>query len=138
MRHRRWLELVKDYDYNISYHIGKANVVVDALSRKNSVTAQLLVQRPLQAEIQMFELAVYANGDALSFCTLTVQSTLRDRIRAGQTSDEQLEEWRQWDESKGQSLYTVEDDILIYPDQLWVPSIDSLREYIKSLAYNTP
>ena len=34
MRQRRWLELVKDYDCEILYHPGKANVVVDALSRK--------------------------------------------------------------------------------------------------------
>ena len=34
MRQRRWLELVKDYDCDILYHLGKANVVVDALSRK--------------------------------------------------------------------------------------------------------
>jgi hypothetical protein len=32
MRHRRWLELIKDYDLTINYHYGKANVVVDALS----------------------------------------------------------------------------------------------------------
>ncbi|WMV37690.1 hypothetical protein MTR67_031075 [Solanum verrucosum] len=30
---RRWLELLKDYDMNILYHLGKANAVVDALSR---------------------------------------------------------------------------------------------------------
>ncbi|GJW85277.1 hypothetical protein Tco_0158422 [Tanacetum coccineum] len=34
MRQRRWLELLSDYDYDIRYHPGKANVVVDALSRK--------------------------------------------------------------------------------------------------------
>jgi hypothetical protein len=33
MRQRRWLELIKDYDIEINYHPGKANVVVDALSR---------------------------------------------------------------------------------------------------------
>nr|GEY02919.1 putative reverse transcriptase domain-containing protein [Tanacetum cinerariifolium] len=34
MRQRRWIELLSDYDCEIRYHPGKANVVVDALSRK--------------------------------------------------------------------------------------------------------
>ena len=34
----KWLELIKDYDLVIDYHLGKANVVVDALSRKSLVT----------------------------------------------------------------------------------------------------
>ncbi|WVZ80535.1 hypothetical protein U9M48_028004 [Paspalum notatum var. saurae] len=34
MRQRRWLELIKDYDLEIYYHPGKANVVADALSRR--------------------------------------------------------------------------------------------------------
>ncbi|GJW02169.1 putative reverse transcriptase domain-containing protein [Tanacetum coccineum] len=34
MRQRRWLELLSDYDCEIRYHLEKANVVADALSRK--------------------------------------------------------------------------------------------------------
>ncbi|GKD53134.1 putative reverse transcriptase domain-containing protein [Tanacetum coccineum] len=34
MRQHRWLELLSDYDCEIRYHLGKANVVADTLSRK--------------------------------------------------------------------------------------------------------
>jgi hypothetical protein len=43
MRQRRWLELIKDYELDVHYHPGKANVVADALSRKhrcNHLTVQ--------------------------------------------------------------------------------------------------
>ena len=46
MRQRRWLELVKDYDLEIHYHPGKANVVADALSRRSYVNMAVAFQMP--------------------------------------------------------------------------------------------
>ncbi|XP_073041963.1 uncharacterized protein [Primulina eburnea] len=138
MRQRRWLELVKDYDCDISYHPGKVNLVADFLSRKHAVIAHLSVQRPLKAEIQRFELAVYARGDAPNLATQTVQPKFKDRIRTGQTSDEQLQKWRQRDEAKGHRLYVVLDDIVRYMDRLWVPDNDYLRADILSEVHSTP
>nr|GEV06317.1 putative reverse transcriptase domain-containing protein [Tanacetum cinerariifolium] len=37
LRQRRWIELLSDYEYEIRYHLGKANVVADALSKKERV-----------------------------------------------------------------------------------------------------
>jgi hypothetical protein len=50
MRQRRWLELIKDYELEIHYHLGKANVVVDALSRKSQVN--MMVARPMPYELE--------------------------------------------------------------------------------------
>jgi ribonuclease HI len=46
LRQRRWLELIKDYDLEIHYHPGKANLVADALSRKEHVHSAFVVQLP--------------------------------------------------------------------------------------------
>jgi hypothetical protein len=42
LRQRPWLELIKDYDLEIHYHLGKANLVADALSRKGQVHAAIV------------------------------------------------------------------------------------------------
>jgi hypothetical protein len=49
MRLRRWLELIKDYELEIHYHSGKANVVADALSRKSHVNT--MVAHPMPYEL---------------------------------------------------------------------------------------
>jgi hypothetical protein len=48
MRQQRWLELIKDYELEIHYHPGKANVVADALSRKCQVN--MLAAHPMPFE----------------------------------------------------------------------------------------
>jgi len=44
MRQRRWMEFLKDFDFELLYHPGKANVVVDALSRKTVHTSYMMVR----------------------------------------------------------------------------------------------
>ena len=46
LRQRRWFELLKDYGYIILYHLGKANIVADAVSRKSKGSlAHIAVQK---------------------------------------------------------------------------------------------
>lgn len=56
---RRWIELLKDYDVIIQYHLGKANMVADALSKKivskGSLAYLSVSKRPLTKEIQTLE-----------------------------------------------------------------------------------
>ena len=35
MRQHRWMEVLEDYDFTLYYHLGKANVVANALSQKS-------------------------------------------------------------------------------------------------------
>ncbi|GKE44888.1 putative reverse transcriptase domain-containing protein [Tanacetum coccineum] len=60
MRQRRWIELFSDYDYEIRYHLGKANVVVDALSMKERVKPKRVraINMTLQSSIKDKILAV--------------------------------------------------------------------------------
>lgn len=45
LHQQRWIKLLKDYDFTIEYHPGKAKVVVDALNRKTISTLAYLKAR---------------------------------------------------------------------------------------------
>jgi hypothetical protein len=79
MRQRRWLELIKDYDLEVHYHPGKANVVADALSRKDHCNHLELepVSEPLCEEMRRLSLEVVPQGILYA---LTAESNLYDRI----------------------------------------------------------
>jgi hypothetical protein len=93
IRQRRWLELIKDYELEIHYHPGKANVVADALSRKSQVN--LMVARPMP-----YELAKEFDRLSLRFLnntrgvTIELEPTLEREIKEAQKNDEKISEIR--------------------------------------------
>ncbi|KAL8089040.1 hypothetical protein AgCh_038704 [Apium graveolens] len=81
MRQRRWLKLIKHYDCSINYHPGKANVVADALSRKERLNLAA-ISKELSGEIRRFELELCVCGKAEEICrTMTFQPSLLEKIK---------------------------------------------------------
>ncbi|XP_057251739.1 uncharacterized protein LOC130591822 [Beta vulgaris subsp. vulgaris] len=94
MRQRRWLEFIKDYDFDIQYHEGKANVVADALSRKTSHTlSTMVVADQLCLDFQKMNLEVMQYGEVEKiFSVSTIQPSMFDQIREAQLKDEKIKE----------------------------------------------
>nr|GEX92643.1 reverse transcriptase domain-containing protein [Tanacetum cinerariifolium] len=65
MRQRRWLELLSDYDCNIRYHPGKANVVADALSRKEKIEPLLVRALVMTIDLNLPKQILEAQIEAL-------------------------------------------------------------------------
>ncbi|GJV54374.1 putative nucleotidyltransferase, ribonuclease H [Tanacetum coccineum] len=109
MRQRRWLELLKDYDTNIQYHPGKANVVADALSRKSGMIAcfDSIILRDLER--------------------LDVEICVR-----AQRDDGELWAIMQNAEDGKHTEFSVDDDgVVWFEDRLCVPNDQALREKVK-------
>jgi hypothetical protein len=93
LRQRRWLELIKDYDLEINYHPGKANVVTDALRRKKYCNATFAkrIRPELNKEIKYLNLTIVNDATA----AMEVEPTLEVEIRKGQLENTKLKEIRQ-------------------------------------------
>ncbi|GJU84179.1 retrotransposon protein, putative, ty3-gypsy subclass [Tanacetum coccineum] len=112
MRQRRWIELFSDYDYEIRYHPGKANVVADALSRKERV-------KPKRVRAM----------------NMILQSSIKDRILAAQK--EAVDEFAVLQKGLDEMIEQRSDGTLYYLDRIWVPLKGEVRTLIMDEAYKS-
>ena len=92
LRQRRWLELIKDYDYTIEYHPGKANVIADALSRQpeSSLSHMRACYLPLLVDLRALEVILEAEDSGGYLATFHVRPLLVDQIQARQLQGPQM------------------------------------------------
>ena len=90
MRQRRWIELIKDYDLDIHYHPGKANVVADALSRLPChLNSMILKEKPsLHKEMEDFRMELVSEGFLAS---IELQPTLISQIKEAQKGNASID-----------------------------------------------
>nr|GEW90963.1 retrotransposon protein, putative, Ty3-gypsy subclass [Tanacetum cinerariifolium] len=111
MRQRRWLELLKDYDTNIQYHPGKANVMADALSRKSGMI------------------------DGIK-ASLRIEPDLISRIKEAQKEDSEI--WTIVENLDKQVEFHLDNDNVLWQDtRLVVPNDASLREALLTEAHSS-
>ncbi|GKB87896.1 putative reverse transcriptase domain-containing protein [Tanacetum coccineum] len=112
MRQRRLIELFSNYDCEIRYHPGKANVVVDVLSRKERIKPKRIRDM-----------------------NMTLQSSIKDKILAAQkeASDESVILHRGLDEL----IEHRSDGALYYLDRIWVPLKGDVRTLIMDEAHKS-
>jgi hypothetical protein len=137
MRQRRWLELIKDYEMEIHYHPGNANVVADALSRKSQVN--MLAAHPMPYElVKEFDRLSLGFLNNTQGVTIELEPTLEQDIRKGQKDDEKINETRQLIiDGKGKDFREDAEGVVRFKDRLCVPDIKSIRELILKEAHET-
>jgi hypothetical protein len=128
LRQHRWLELIKDYDLEIHYHPGKANLVADALSRKEHVHSAIVAQLPdeIVEDFWRLNLGIVVHTEEV---TIDVKPTLEREFRKGQIGDAKIQEIKDLiTEGRGPEFMEDEQGTIWFKDRICVPEIESLRE----------
>jgi hypothetical protein len=131
------LELIKDYDLGINYHLGKANVVADALSRRSHVSQLVANSMPseLCEEFDKLNLRIVANTETME---MEVGSSLLQEIWRGQLEDEKVQEIkRNIKEEKSPSFLEDDEGVLWYKGRIFVPNVKELKAKILRKAHES-
>ena len=102
MRQHRWLELFKDYDCIIDYHLGKANVVADAFSRK------------MISSLSLKEYAWRFESEGALLGQLKAITKLRKMMIDAQKDDVKLQERVQLVRNGDKTDYSINEDGSLY------------------------
>jgi hypothetical protein len=124
MRQRRWLELIKDYELEVHYHPGKANVVADALSCKGHCNYLPTVRSTGE------ESSTRVLPD-LSLFNITLTPTLRGEIIATQKNDADMAHIKRRIEKGDPKVACFCEDAegtLWFKDRLVVPKKEELKK----------
>jgi hypothetical protein len=137
MRQRRWLILIKDYDMEVHYHPGKANVVADALSRKSQCNCMVTDSRinTLCDELSKMRIEVIPSS---TLTYISVEPTLLDHIIMAQLGDKGVQIIKENLNQKVEKYKCFRQDskgILRFEDILVVPKNRDLKKKILDEAH---
>ena len=130
MRQQRWMEFLEDYDFTLHYHPGKANVVVDALSRKSrGVLASIASWEWRMLTVGQFGLQYREQAQGM-LGSLIVTPFLLSRVIESQGQDAEIMSIRDRVQlGTGDEGWTVHaDGSLRYRGRVVVPWLTYLRE----------
>jgi hypothetical protein len=130
------LELIKDYDYGINYHPGKANVVVDTLSYRSHMSQLVVDSMPFELceEFNKLNLRIIANTKAIK---MKVGSSLLQEIRKGQVEDKKIQEIKCNIKEEKSSGFSENEGVLWYKGMICVPNVKELKDKILREAHES-